>query len=382
MDEKLVDELSASGHLTPEWRSSFLAVARPRFIPDTIWRWDKDRPGPDLVPVHRAEHPDQWRELAEGDDVIVIQVDDGHPVGPGEIGEVATSSASMPLVVALMLKHLDVHQGHRVLEIGTGTGYNAALLAHRLGADHVITIEIDPEVAIHARKTLLNTGYGDVTTVVGDGALGYPPGAPYDRLIATAACQWVPYPWVAQTRPGGRIVTPWGMQYYNFGLLALTVNDDGTATGQIVDSVSFMWLRDQRIACRAISATAEQDAPASVTETSVHPAEVANAQHLPGACIAIGTRVHNCRSGYIRPDTDPHGEGVLWLVDHESDSWAQLRHHPDNGGRYRVHQFGPRKLWDEVEIAYRWWIDQGKPGADRWRFTVTPEGQRIELISA
>lgn len=378
MDGWLADELSARGDLTPDWRPSFLAVPRKQFIPDTVWRQDMDRIGPDLVPVHRGDDPDRWRDLASGSDALITQVDDGHPAGPGQMGEIATSSASMPLVVALMLKHLNVHGGERVLEIGTGTGYNAALLAHRLGADRVTSIEIDPEVATHARKALSDAGFGEITVITGDGTLGHPPGAPYHRVISTAACRTVPYAWVAQTSPGGRILTPWGTQYYNFGLLALTVNDDGTATGQIVDTVAFMWLRDHRFTRRNISTT---DGQATVTETWVHPADVANAQHAPGACIAVGTRVRNCRSSYTPPESDPDGEGILWLVDHDSDSWARLHHEPDSDGPFRVYQYGPRGLWDEVESAHRWWVKHGRPGIDRWRFTVTPEGQRIELVA-
>ena len=83
------------------------------------------------------------------------------------------------------------------------------MLAHRLGADHVTSIEVDPDVAALARTALLDTGYGEVCTVTGDGALGYPPAAPYDRIMATAAAHRIPYPWVAQTRPGGRILLPW-----------------------------------------------------------------------------------------------------------------------------------------------------------------------------
>ncbi len=377
---RLVDELAADGWATPQWRPSFLAVARQQFIPDTIWRQDKSLPGPDLVPVRRDEDPDQWLRLASGDDALVTQVDDGHPAGHGGVGDLATSSASMPKVVALMLKYLDVHDGDRVLEIGTGTGYNAALLAHRLGPDHVTTIEIDPEVAAHARTALSDVGYGGVTTVTGDGGRGYPPHAPYERVIATVACPQVPYAWVEQTRPGGRIVTPWALDYYGF-LVALTVADDGTATGDIVDHVSFMLLRDPRIdrRRRTYRSTANEEEQAGISETSVDLAEVANGSHALGGIVAIATRVPDCRMGYF----PPHPEGddpTLWLADHRSGSWARVRHRCDHHGPYPVHQYGRRRLWDEVEVAHGWWVEQGRPGADRWRLTVTPEGQRIELV--
>jgi protein-L-isoaspartate(D-aspartate) O-methyltransferase len=163
------------------------------------------------LPLYRDDDPDRWLWLtyATGyDDYVITQVDDGHPAGPGHGGAMPTSSASSPVIVAVMLAALDAHPGHRVLEIGTGTGYNVALLAHRLGADHIASIEIDPDVASQARRALSDTGYGEICMITADGALGNPLGAPYDRIIATAAVNNIPYPWVEQTRSGGRIRKP------------------------------------------------------------------------------------------------------------------------------------------------------------------------------
>jgi protein-L-isoaspartate(D-aspartate) O-methyltransferase len=218
---------------------------------------------------------------------VVTQVDDGHPDEPGG-GSMPTSSASAPI----MLAELDVQPGHRVLEIGTGTGYNAALLAHRLGAEHITSIEVDPDVAARARQALSDTGYGEVCVVTGDGALGYPPGAPYDRIIATAAAHSIPYPWVEQTRPGGRIVLPWANS--NTGaLVALTVEEHGSASGGIVGESSFMWLRAQRERRAAVGAVVGDDEDrAEVQLTQLHPYSVSGEL---GARFAIGQRVQRCQ---------------------------------------------------------------------------------------
>lgn len=376
MDERCADELVASGDLAPDWRPSFLAVPRQQFIPEVIWHEVDDV----VRPVRRADDPDLWLALASGEESVITQVDDGCPVGPGDAGDLPTSSASMPKVVAAMLKHLDVHGGERVCEIGTGTGWNAALLAHRLGAQRVTTIEIDPEVATHARKALSDAGFGGVITITGDGSAGYPPQAPYDRVIATVGSKYVPYSWVEQTRPGGSIVAPsWALNYYGL-LLTLTVNEDGIAVGQFVDDASFMILRDQRgHRSREVVRDTNEYEQATITETEIHPAEVASGSYSRGAVIAIGTRVPDCRSDYF-PSTDPDSnDGTLRLVDHLSGSWARLRYDHNGGPPYAVRQFGPRRLWDEVEAAYQWWVDHGSPTADRWRFTVTPHGQRVEL---
>ncbi|MGH3802650.1 MAG: methyltransferase domain-containing protein, partial [Pseudonocardiaceae bacterium] len=199
----LVDQLTDRSELTPAWRASFLAVPRHQFIPDTIWLSN----GRSLTPLRRDEDPQGWLDRAYDRDFVVIQVDDGNP--DGDRGRDITSSASHPGVVAVMLAALDARPGMSVLEIGTGSGYNAALLAARLGAQHVATIEIDSQLASHARAALATTGFDRVTVITGDGAWGHPARAPYDRIISTAAVTELPYAWVAQTRPGGLVLTPW-----------------------------------------------------------------------------------------------------------------------------------------------------------------------------
>lgn len=374
---ELVADLVGKGDLAEQWREAFLSVPRHVFVPDTIWRVDEDTEDVnDLIPLNRAEHPETWLELAYTNDAVITQVDDGHPVGPGLVGHLITSSASMPTIVAIMLDALGVEPGLTVCEIGTGTGYNAALLATRLGAANVTTIEVDPQLARRARKALADTDHAEVTVVTGDGAQGHPPRAPYDRVLSTASVQQVPYAWIAQTRPGGRIVTPWGTAYYNGGLLSLTVDGDGTATGGIVDKASFMWLRDQRSRRGAVSADVYDEDHATVTSTELHPYRVAGHYDV---CVAIGLRVPRCRYLY-QPADDGSDEAILWLLDPWSRSWASLHHVPDVPSEaYTVRQLGPRRLWDEVEAAYRWWCGAGSPTAAAWRFTVTPDGQHVEL---
>lgn len=97
------------------------------------------------------------------------------------------------------------------------------------------------------------------------------------------------------------------------------------------------------------------------------------------ACIAIGIQVPRCDMSYAPPHADADGEGILWLTDHRSRSWARLHHHLETDGPYRVYQLGARRLWDEVTAAYLWWVDQGCPGADRWRFHIGPQFQRVTL---
>ncbi|MBE1875043.1 methyltransferase, FxLD system [Myceligenerans pegani] len=122
---------------------------------------------------------------------------------------VPISSASAPGTVAGMLEQAQVRPGHRVLEIGAGTGYNAALLAHLVGpSGSVTTIEFDPDVAEAAREHLIAYGADQVRVVTGDGTIGDPSQAPFDRILVTAGAWDVAPAWVDQLAPGGRIVLP------------------------------------------------------------------------------------------------------------------------------------------------------------------------------
>ncbi len=373
LHRQLVEELVAAGTLTEGWRAAFEAVPRHAFIPDLTWH--HGRAG--LVPRRRAEDPDTWLWDAYQDDSVVTQVDDGEPRGPDGTGVLPTSSASMPTVVAVMLRALDVYDGQKVLEVGTGTGYNAALLAYRLGADHVTSVEIDSAVADAARHALTGAGYGGITLVTADGTQGCRPRAPYDRVLSTASCQRVPYPWVAQTVSGGKIVTPWHNAYYPGGLLSLTVAPDGTAAGRIVDCTWFMQLRDERLPQCSVADVVRGDYHGEESTTTIGPYELAGHR---GAMLAIGLRVPHCRQKYFPYDPDD-GTGELWFLDPWSGSWASHFHFTSDcsDDEFSVRQRGPRRLWDEVRVAHTWWIEQGRPDEQDWMFTVNANQQNIAL---
>ncbi|MEU1945506.1 methyltransferase domain-containing protein [Streptomyces sp. NPDC020125] len=172
-----------------------------------LWRDDPH-------PLRRA----RWLAGAYADAPLATRVRDG---------ELITSS-SQPSLMARMLQALQVRDGDRVLEIGAGTGYNAALLAHRLGDTHVTTLDLDPEITEAARNHLAAAGFRPAV-VTGDGARGCPLHAPYDRIIATCAVASIPPAWLGQCRPGALILTPLAT-----GLIALTVADARHAEGHFL----------------------------------------------------------------------------------------------------------------------------------------------------
>lgn len=232
-------------------RKALEAVPRELFIPDTIWIRREDGWA---VPLRRADDPERWRQACLSDEPVITQVDDGAE----DKGVWPTSSSSAPHVMATMIDALDLDEGMRVLEIGAGTGYNAAILAHIAGAENVTTVEIDATLADHARHALRRAGY-PVEVVTGDGIHGYPDNAPYDRIIVTAAVHEVPYAWIEQTRPGGLILVPWAPTFHPDGpLAALTVRADGTAEGRFGSPAWFMPLRGQRRSQRVLQQARER----------------------------------------------------------------------------------------------------------------------------
>jgi protein-L-isoaspartate(D-aspartate) O-methyltransferase len=174
---QLITQLHDTGSLTsPAVRQAMLVVPRHEFLP-----------GVTIADTY-ANQP-----------VVTKRDTDG----------ASLSSASQPSIVAAMLEQLDLTTNHRVLEIGAGTGYNAALLRELVGpSGQVTTVEIDPQVADQARAALAATGYPDVHVVTGDGALGWTANAPYDRIIITAGAWDLPPAWWNQLTDGGRLVVP------------------------------------------------------------------------------------------------------------------------------------------------------------------------------
>ncbi|KOG56073.1 protein-L-isoaspartate(D-aspartate) O-methyltransferase [Streptomyces virginiae] len=368
----LASALVSSGALQSDWLPTFKAVPRDLFVPDRIWPGIADGTRQNPV-VDRTKDPHAWFTAVYSDIPLTTQWDDGSHTGDG-LGKTPSSSSSQPHMVFSMLADLDVRDEHLILEIGTGTGWNSGLLAHRLGGENVVSIEFDADVAKGARENHRAAGMSPLV-ILGDGRLGYPGRAPYDRIIATCSVGEVPWAWVDQTRSGGVIVAPWGTRYGG-EVIARLIVDGRTASGRFTRSSAFMRLRQQRpnrpthdtyLKGQAWPADGDR------STTVLSPAEIGGWVEQ----FAIGLQMPEAFWSVERYDD---GTYTLWTYSTDTTSWASVDYEP-GAESFEVVQSGPRRLWDETEAAYVWWEGQGRPGFDRFGLTVDSDGERAWLDS-
>ena len=174
------------------------------------------------VERHRFVPPEQTRYAYENLPL---------PIGHGQ-------TISQPYIVALMTELVEPDEDDVVLEVGTGSGYQAAVLAELV--DHVYSIEIIEALATSAGARLQRLGYDNVTTRLGDGYYGWEEHAPFDAIIVTAAASHVPPPLIEQLKPGGRMVIPVGAQFMTQLLLLLEKGEDGEVVTRQIGAVRFV----------------------------------------------------------------------------------------------------------------------------------------------
>lgn len=336
----------SDGIRTPRWRSAFETVPRHVFVPEftthgrdgTIRRYSRTDP-------HRRT---EWLTAAYSDDsLITLRDTDG----------IAISSSSQPWLMARMLEMLDVRDGHRVLEIGTGTGYNAALLAHALGEEAVTSVDVDPDLVAAARARLEACGYRP-TLAVGDGLAGWPERASYDGIIATCGIRRIPRTWLGQVRPGGIIVANIGR-----GLIALRVAEDGYAEGRYtMDNIGFMPARPAGVEPPPTA----QDIYSLIQDTDGRPTR----------STTLFGDMHDDHFEAVAALTSPDLEAIWseqdgwYAVADATGSWARA---DKTVGGATVTQHG-RPLWDGLETAHAWWTKAGRPPLQQLGLTTTPNG--------
>ncbi|MET8544533.1 ATP-grasp peptide maturase system methyltransferase [Kitasatospora sp. NPDC004799] len=359
----LADRLTGNGVLTDcEWESAARAVPRELFV------------GAYFAPV-AGSVPTGYRPVREGelgwlegiyDDRTLVTQLDGR-IGPEDVaGQAAvtgvpSSSSTLPSVVLRMWQQLGAEAGHRVLEIGTGTGYSTALGAHRLGDTDLTSVEYDPAVGAAAAAAIKAAGFSP-RLIVGDGLRGDPDRGRYDRLIATCSVRYLPLPWLHQVEPGGRILATLSGWGYANALALLDVTGPGEATGRfLADQASFMIARPHD---RPPRPTLDL-LPGDESPTLIDPATL---DDRTGGWVAQLAAPAAIRTG-------AGAQQILW----DLSTGSQARTAPDPGGGWTVTQRGPVRLWDRVERALQHWQAAGAPREDGFGITVSPAAQRVWL---
>jgi methyltransferase of ATP-grasp peptide maturase system len=375
--QALAGEISEQGALrSPPWRRVFTRVRRHVFLPRYL---HDEEPGSiparwRLVEGSNPNDHDEWLSSVYSDTTLIVDLK-GQPIPPERGGgshPIVTSSSTMPSLMMRMLEDLDIHDGQRVLEIGTGTGYNAALLSERLGDTHVTSVDIDPELVATAGRRLAAHGYRP-HLVAADGVAGVSEQAPYDRIIATCSVERIPYAWVAQTRPGGRIMVNLRGPLMSSALALLTVHPDGTASGPFLpDGAIFMPLRHDP--------SRPYDYTVRITPPDTHPTRGRTSldpsslhQHAAWGFFAQTSLPDAAFRLVITGDEETSLGTEIATPDH---SWALIGHEPRDGG-YPTSQAGPRRLVELLEGAHHRWSALDQPRWDAFGITVTPTSQWV-----
>lgn len=360
--------LADAGKLTsPVWRAAVEAVPRHLFVPSFYVRRDG---GMVLVAADDPATSGEWRDTVYSNTALVTKIAHDEADGP----PVFLSSSSTPGLMTRMLEVLDVHDGQKVLEIGTGTGYHAALLSHRIGSPNVFSVDIEPDLVEAARARLADLGYHP-TLLAGDGAEGLPEHAPFDRIIATCSVPAIPWTWVDQVRIGGVILTDLRIGLMAGNLVRLTRVSGNRAEGMFdAGQASFMELRHLPGPTGRVTYTyTADDSPVTESTTVLDPRTPwTNPVVWFLAALRIGGRY---RLGYTggAPPRDPHA--VSLTIPNGSHAEIALATHDD--GTHTVRETGPGRVWTHVEHAHQQWDAAGRPGWPRLGLAVTPDTQTI-----
>ncbi|MGH3517322.1 MAG: methyltransferase domain-containing protein [Haloechinothrix sp.] len=359
---KHAKNLAAKLDLSAEWKAGFAAVPRHVFVP----RFFENRPELGWVAVDQSDA--DYLDLVYQNEALITQLD-GDPGAWDKLrkegvylGGHATSSSSAPGLMAVMVDALQAEPGLTVLEVGTGTGYNAAILCNRLGDEYVTTVDIDAGLVESARLRLAGLGYRPATAVA-DAAITVPDG-PYDRLMATVGIRRVPPCWLTAVKPGGLILANLYSDMASDAIFALTVSDTGTATGRAPIGGTFMPTRDNIMPFNFMlhdNADGEQH----TTNLPVGLLTDFGPFYLFASLIMRDVQVHYfpASAGTLRPGL--LGRDRSWA--YELDGTA-------------VHG-GLRNLWAELEDVHTLWQDSGNPGRDRLGLTVAKDQQSLWIDS-
>ncbi|MFJ5707589.1 methyltransferase domain-containing protein [Streptomyces sp. NPDC093105] len=360
----LADKVTAGA---PAWHDAVSNTPRHQLVP-RWWQPIPNSPKREWELVSLPEGSTELLTAAYTDATLVTRVGPLHAdqAAKGERGAGdPTSSSTLPGLIVSMADRLRVEPGDRVLDVGTGSGYSAALFAHRFGDEFVTSVDVDPYLVEAARARLAS--FGRTPHMEALDATGELPDDDYDRIMATVAVRPVPASWLRALRPGGRLVTTIA---HTALLITADMGPDGVARGGVQpDPATFMETRQNA------------DYPPKLNDLFVS-ARVREGDDVrtPDGPIPDLWQEWPLRWLYeldtpgveTRSAVYPDGRRVVWLLAADG-SWARA----EDAESPTVHQGGPRRLWDNLEGVRRRWDENDRFPLHDMRAEISPEGSRL-----
>jgi protein-L-isoaspartate O-methyltransferase len=356
----LADKATADAH---DWHEAVSNTPRHLLVP----RWWQRIPNSHMQEWELVNHPDDSPRLlhaAYSDETLVTRVGPLHAdhAQPDQraTGD-PTSSSTLPGLIVSMADRLGVQRGDRVLDVGTGSGYSAALFGYRFGDANVTSVDIDPYLVSAARDRLARFGRNPHMEAID--ATGALPDTAYDRIMATVSVRPVPASWLDALRPGGRLVTTIA---YTALLIMATKGADGIVRGTVQpDPATFM--ESRRTA----------DYPPKLNDVFVS-ARVREGDDVRPPYGPIPDLWQDWPLRYLfeldtpgvetRAATYDDGHRVVWLLAAD-ESWARA----EDGPHPLIHQGGPRRLWDALDRVTRKWEEHDRFPLHALRAELSPE---------
>ncbi len=370
---RLVASMKREGTLTsPLIEEAFNAVPRHVFM-DQFYVHEEmavEREQWRLVQRPSQEDAAAWLETVYSNEALITAFDElDRP----------TSSSSAPGIMALMLEALDLHPGLRVLEIGTGTGYNLALLAHIVGdPQRVFSVELDAALAHQAQQKLDHVVGRGTTIHIGNGLEGYSQAAPYDRIIATGSYHKVPLPWLDQLQDGGVLV----MDLKKMGILQLKkVGTKRAAHGRFLAPSAFMELRESGRAStpNMLSLFSQYTRRPLVQKMTLSQTEFDPAllEDTHFAFLLQREFPHTLLLCIPRQEQIPL---TFQLLDSASETLIVFRS-TEQADTWKVDVRGALHTWERLYQMYQQWVNLGRPTVLEYRVDIDEAGKQYVTIS-
>ena len=372
--QQLVDVLLQSGAIrSPVLEQAFLSIPREAFVPYFYEQETTSRTMAWKLVSAREMPREDYLAAVYRNASLVTKIDErSWPV----------SSSSLPSIMATMLEALDVQPSQRVLEIGTGSGYNAGLLATLTHTpEQVVTIERDAVLAAQARHTLEQVIGPGVTVVVGDGVVGWPSGAPYDRIIATASAATLPMAWVEQLDIGGRLVMDLqGPLASSFLVVEKTAE---SVSGHFLsEPLHFMPLETEAISVPQANMASLLQQACQTTFVLENDPVFPDALFDPAFRWFLQWRIPDCQISkrkHVRRGTASEMHTIL-VVEPKRKALVRLQKQQGEA-TWRGEVYGSALFWQELQQAYEAFHVVGEPHQQRYQLVVEQEGTFLVIGS-